>query len=307
MDDTLLLFKNYLIYTCNYSSNTVKAYCDDINKFLRYCKEEEINYLEVHEVNIRNYLSLCFINKLNKRSMSRILSSLRFFYAFLIKFDYVTANPLEFIYLKKGFNKLPDVLYDESIEQLFMLNKLRNDYLKNRDQAILELLYSSGIRASELVNLKFYSIDLESRIMRICGKGNKERLVPFSKSAKEALDEYINNTRIRLLSKNKDSKVVENVFLNASGQKLTVRGLEYILRKIEDKTGFQIHLYPHILRHSYATKLLDNNVDLRIIQEMLGHAFLSSTEVYTHVSVESLKEVYQNAHPRAKKKKKTIE
>ncbi|MGM9857634.1 MAG: tyrosine-type recombinase/integrase [Bacilli bacterium] len=306
MDDTVILFENYLTNVCNYSVNTVKSYCDDINKFLKYCNDEEINYLEVKEMDIRNYLSLCFIMKLTKRTMKRRISSLRFFYAFLIKFDYMTLNPLDFISLKKGYNKLPEVLYDEVLDKLFKYNQNRDDFLKCRDQAILELLYSSGIRASELIDIEFSNLDLNSRIIRICGKGNKERLVPFSKNAQEAINYYLKDIRPVLLGKSKNDVVSQNLFLNSKGQKLTLRGLEYILNNIEVKTGIDVHLHPHVLRHSFATKLLDNEVDLRTIQELLGHSSLSSTEVYTHVSIESLQETYKNTHPRAKKKKKTI-
>ena len=176
----------------------------------------------------------------------------------------------------------------------------RQDNLKNRDQAILYLLYYSGLRAQELVGLDVQSVSLKERSVRVLGKGNKERIIPFTNECQQVIKHYIDNERKTLLLKSKD--LTPALFLNAQGERLTTRGLEYILDAIEEKTGLYVGLHPHILRHSFATHLLENGADLRVIQELLGHESINATQVYTHVTEEAMKETYLNAFPRAKKK-----
>jgi len=218
----------------------------------------------------------------------------------MVRREMVKDNPFLFIASPKTDKTLPKFLYKDQVRQILDENKKRDDLLASRDQAILSTLYYSGIRASELVNLELQSISMPRRTIRVLGKGSKERIVPISEECKKDLDTYIKTTRLELASKNKQGTKV--LFLNDHGNKLTTRGLEYILDQIEQKTGTFVGLHPHVLRHSFATHLLENGADLRIIQELLGHESLNTTQVYTHVTEESMKETYLAAHPRARKK-----
>ena len=182
---------------------------------------------------------------------------------------------------------------------LFIKSKLER-FLMIRDQAILSTLYFPGMRAAELVNLTKQSVSLNQRIIHVIGKGNKERIVPISEECKKDLERYINFTRKELLKKASVSTAA--LFLNARGEKLTTRGLEYILDAIEEKTGTFVGLHPHVLRHSFATHLLENGADLRVIQELLGHSSLNTTQVYTHITEKEMQSEYLASHPRARKK-----
>ena len=206
-----------------------------------------------------------------------------------------------FISAPKTDKKYPHALYKEQVREILDENAKRTDDLMIRDQAILSTLYFTGMRAAELVNLTIQSISLNQRIIRVIGKGDKERLVPISEECKKDLERYINFTRKELLSK---AMVATNaLFLNSKGEKLTTRGLEYILDSIEEKTGTFVGLHPHILRHSFATHLLENGADLRVIQELLGHASINATQVYTHVTEREMQTEYLASHPRARKNK----
>ena len=191
-------------------------------------------------------------------------------------------------------------MYLEEINNLFELNSQRKDYLMHRDQAIIELLFSSGLRVSELVNLTLQDLNLKERMMRIVGKGNKERIVPFSLKTQKTLSVYLENTRKQLISDSGNMIGTNYVFLNSRGEKLTTRGVEYILQEIENKTGVTLSLHPHKFRHSFATHLLNQGLDLRTIQELMGHSSLSSTQVYTHVSNQKMHDEYEKAFPRRK-------
>ena len=230
----------------------------------------------------------------------------------MVNVGYVKENPFILVNAPKTETKYPHALYKEQIQELFSHNAKRTDSLKNRDQAILYLLYYSGIRAQELVTLDIQSISLKERTIRVIGKGNKERIIPFTKECQTILKQYMDNERKDLLikylahQKTKEKKEQDNLtpplFFNARGERLTTRGLEYILDAIQEKTGLFVGLHPHILRHSFATHLLENGADLRVIQELLGHESINATQVYTHVTEEAMKETYLNTFPRAKKK-----
>ena len=249
---------------------------------------------------IRNFLSQELASGVSKRSCKRRLCSLRHFYQFLVDRGYVKDNPFLFITSPKTEKRYPHVLYKEQIEAIFKANNERQDFLAPRDQAIMYLLYYTGMRASELVELEMQSINLKQRIVRVFGKGSKERLVPFTDDCRKYLEKYLEEVRPILW--NRALIHPTQLFLNNRGDKLTTRGLEYILDSIEEKTGSFLGLHPHILRHSFATHLLENGADLRVIQELLGHANLNATQVYTHVTEEGMKEAYYNAFPRAHKK-----
>ena len=306
-------FLSHLKDVRNYSPKTVISYQKDIDKFCEFIFKEGILLEDVDTICIRNFLTEELNSGVSKRSCKRRLSSLRHFYKYMVNVGYIPDNPFIFITAPKVPTKYPHALYKEQIEEIFKRNTEREDALHSRDQAILSLLYYSGIRAEELVNLTIQSVSLKERVVRVIGKGNKERIVPFSTECQKALKHYIDNERkehVRLYMEmfkkkpqdGKDQELLPPLFFNHRGGKLTTRGLEYILDAIEEKTGLYVGLHPHILRHSFATHLLENGADLRVIQELLGHESINATQVYTHVTEEAMKETYIMAHPRAKKK-----
>lgn len=295
-------FLSYLTNERNYSIQTVISYSKDIEKFFKFLEKEDIAMEEVDQVVIRNFLTDELNDGLSKRSLKRELCALRHFYKFMVKRRYVKDNPFIFISSPKFEKKYPHFLYKDQVRQILDENKKRTDFLAPRDQAILSTLYYTGMRASELIELTLQSVDLPRRYVRVMGKGKKERIVPFSVECQKDLDTYIKTTRKELEAKNKEEKKLNVLFLNKYGEKLTIRGLEFILDEIEKKTGTFVDLHPHVLRHSFATHLLENGADLRIIQELLGHESLNTTQIYTHVTEESIKETYLSSHPRAKKK-----
>ena len=294
-------FLTHLKNERNYSEQTIKSYGEDIDKFFDFLLEEDVLMDQVDNIVIRNFLTKELNSGVSKRSCKRRLSALRHFYTFLVKQNYVEDNPFLFVDAPKTEIKYPHALYKEQVREILVENAKRTDDLMIRDQAILSTLYFTGMRAAELVGLTIQSVSLNQRMVRIIGKGNKERIVPFSEECKKDLERYINFTRKELLAK---AIVSTNaLFLNSRGEKLTTRGLEYILDSIEEKTGTFVGLHPHILRHSFATHLLENGADLRVIQELLGHESLNTTQVYTHVTEKEMQEEYLSSHPRARKNK----
>jgi len=294
-------FITYLSDELNYSQFTCVSYEKDIESFYNFIFSQGYDISDVDVDLIRNYLSFELEKGISKKTLCRRLSGLRHFFNYQVEHKYLSQNPFIFVHAPKKDIRYPRALYIEQIENLFAKNKERTDEFALRDQAIIELLYASGIRVSEMVNIKLIDLDLRSRTIRIMGKGRKERLTPFSFSCRKTIEEYLNKSRDNLLSKNKMDFNCEYLFLNTFGKKLTTRGVEYILSEIEKKTGCNYGLHPHIFRHSFATHLLEGGADLRVIQELLGHESLNTTQVYTHVTEESLKSQYLTAHPRAKK------
>ena len=295
-------FLDHLKFERKFSDDTIDSYSRDIDKFFRFLNNEGLRMDEVDLSVIRNFLTQELASGVSKRSCKRRLCSLKHFYQYLFEHKYVDENYFIFVLSPKTDKKYPETLYKEQIEQIFEANKQRTDFLAKRDQAILEMLYYTGLRAAELVGLDVQSLDMRRRIVRVSGKGNKERLVPFTEQCKNSLEVYLKEIRPVLYNKVLVPDEKAYLFLNNQGSKLTTRGLEYILDSIEKKTGSFVGLHPHILRHSFATHLLSAGADLRVIQELLGHASLNATQVYTHVSEETMKEVYSSAFPRAHKK-----
>ena len=262
---------------------------------------------EVDLVVIRNFLTDELNSGVGKRSCKRRLSSLKHFYQYMVDEKILKDNPFIFVDSPKVDKTYPRTLYRDQIQEILTNNAKRTDSLAERDQAILSLLYYCGLRAAELVKLNVQDINFRNRVVRVMGKGRKERLVPFTDECKDAVQKYIDNSRKVLLSKKKIPTA--KLFISDHGQVeldkepvMTTRGLEYILDQIEEKTGTFVGLHPHILRHSFATHLLENGADLRVIQELLGHASINATQVYTHVSAEAMKQTYIDAFPRARKK-----
>lgn len=300
MNKALSEFISYLKVELNYSDATTYNYQKDVEKFLTFIAREDIMMDEVNLLVIRNFLSDELANGVSKRSCKRRLSSLKHFYAFLVKKTYTKDNPFIYISSPKIDKRYPQILYPNQIEELLEENKKRTDEFALRDQAILETLYFTGVRASELINIKLNDVDLGRRYIDVIGKGDKERLVPFTPSCRQTLEQYLKESRPFLAKKG--SFTCDNFFLNEFGKSLTTRGLEYILKKVEERTGIFVGLHPHLLRHSFATHLLDNGASLIEIQQLLGHSSLNTTQVYTHVTEEGLKSTYKTFHPRANKK-----
>lgn len=301
MNRTIREYLDYLQFNRNFSKNTLIAYQLDIEKFYDFLLEIDQLDKNVTKDNIREFMRREFTNGLSKRTMKRSLSSLRGYYEFMCERKYFTDDPFKRISSPKFSTPLPKVLYDEQIELLFKYNKARKDELKSRDQAIIELMFATGMRASEVVNLTLQQINFAERTINVIGKGNKERIVAFTRECAKTLKQYIDDLRKVLLARRKDPVPTSIVFLNHHGNMLTIQGLRYILLAIERKTGEYLDLHPHMLRHSFATYLLERGADLRIIQELLGHESLNTTQIYTHVSEDKIREEYYHAHPRSKK------
>ena len=282
-------FFDHLKYDLNYSDLTIESYKKDLNSFEKFLGEDkDLNRVDVHLV--RNYLACQLEEGNSKTTCCRKLAALRHYFDFLLKEKILAENVFLFVDSPKKEIRYPEALYIEQIEELFAKNKERTDEFQLRDQAIIELLYASGVRVSELVNIKINEIDLKNRQIRVFGKGRKERLVMFSKSCAETLYQYIDKYVLN-----------QYLFTNSQGQKLTTRGVEYILEKIPEKCGVNLKLHPHLFRHTFATHLLEGGADLRVIQELLGHESINTTQVYTHVTEEAMKHQFEMSHPRAKK------
>ena len=296
-------YLQYLKNNLNYSEKTIDSYRRDIDKFFDFLSKEGILFDSVDPQIARNFIYLELGNRISKRSCQRRMSSLRGFYSYCQEHDYCEHNPFKIVKSPKQDKKLPKVMYVEQVKRLFEENAQRNDALMVRDQAIIQLLYASGLRASELVNLNLRDMDYRNRLMRVLGKGNKERYVPFSTSAGNWVKRYIDELRPKLLAKSKQKKV-DRIFLNNNGYPLTVRGLEYIVTNIEKKSCVYLGLHPHEFRHSFATHLLESGADLRMIQEFLGHESINTTQVYTHVSQKKMKKEYETFFPKREHKEK---
>ena len=290
-------FLEYLKYEKRYSEHTIINYERDLLEWMAFCKLERLQYENISYKDVRLFLNFCYQKKLARRSVSRKLSAIKSFYNFLLNDNLVKANPITLVKNQKGATPLPKFLYEDEVSALFDAIDT-NTPLGKRNYALLELLYATGMRVSELCDLKLPQLNLESGIVLVHGKGSKDRYVPLGEFALEAIENYLSEARVNLLQKSKSH--TNTVFLNHLGLPLTDRGVRDILTRITKKTAEHIKLAPHMIRHSFATHLLDNGADLRSVQELLGHQNLSSTQIYTHVSKEKLKSVYLMTHPRAK-------
>ncbi len=289
LDDYL----KFLEYQKNYSEDTIHSYNLDIKEYFDYLNVEGIDFKDMDYSLIRNYL-IHLNDEGNKNStVSRKISSLRSFYKYLLNKEVIETNPFSLVSLPKKERKLPRFFYYNELEELFQIPKL-NTPLGQRDRLILEMLYATGVRVSELINIKVE--DISGYEIRVLGKGNKERIVRFGDYAESILDLYLNEGYIKL-----NKKSSKYLFLNNNGDQLTTRGIRYILDKIIEQTPIDKKISPHMLRHSFATHLLNEGCDILTVQELLGHESLTATSIYTHITNDRLKEVYYKCHPRAKK------
>ena len=291
--DKIEKFLEHLKLDLNYSDKTIKSYQQDIESFKKYLNSKGTDIEQANQQLIRMYLSEQMKEGKTKVTCCRRIAGLRHFYEYLVRSNFIKENPFLFVGAPKKEIRYPEALYLEQVEELFSKNRERTDDLKLRDQAIIELLYASGVRVSELVKIKMNAIDLKNRTIRVFGKGRKERMVMFSKSCQKTLKDYLLNSQLRGSS--------DYLFTNAKGEQLTTRGVEYILEQIQNKCGVQLGLHPHMLRHTFATHLLEGGADLRVIQELLGHESINTTQVYTHITEEAMKYQFVMSHPRAKK------
>lgn len=302
MDATITEYLKYLKAQRHFSLATISSYEKDLYLFEDFLVKRSKLLLQVQRNDIRDFLMEELSRGISKRTLSRRMSALRGYYDYLHLLDMVDGNPFRSLSSPKVEITYPKALYLEEVENLLNKNSKRDDFLAKRDQAILELLYASGMRASELVSFTSAQIDYRSRMVLVYGKGNKERNVPFGQNAEKAMKEYSSEIRPVLVNKNGEKNHPRTFFLNAQGKPLTVRGLEYILKAVEDKTGVFLGLHPHEFRHTFATHLLENGADLRLIQELLGHETIDTTQVYTHVTTKHMKEQYDSFFPKRKKK-----
>jgi integrase/recombinase XerC len=287
-------FLRYMSVAKNSSDHTIRSYANDLRQFTDYLQRQEISdYASVTYLNVRNYLAELQGQDYAKRSVSRKLSAMRALYAYLVREGLIGASPFTYIRTPKQEKKLPQFMYVEEVTQL--LSAVDPDRpTRMRDEAIMETLYSSGMRVGELVRLDLDSLDLHSGIALVLGKGDKERYVPLGEPAVKAITDYIESERKPSLELKR-----KPVFLNTRGTRLSDRSVRRIVDKALDAAALSKNVSPHTFRHSFATHMLEAGADLRVVQELLGHVNISTTQIYTHVTRDHLQSVYNRAHPRA--------
>jgi len=301
MEEFLNKFLFYLTSHANFSKHTIKAYRYDLEEFKKFIEGKSIKKInEIDRFSIRAYIVFLSEKKLKKNTLIRKISAVRSFFKFLISKNIIEDNPFALINMPKKEKNLPRFLTEEEMFKLLDLNVPIEVLSKNlnykfafRDYAIVMLIYSSGLRRSEVSNLNIGDIDIYSGFVRVVGKGMKERTVPVGDNAMEAIKKYL-ETR-------KDRQAYDPLFLDNKHKRLTDAGIAYVLKKMAKRARFAREINPHAIRHSFATHMLNNGCDIRAIQEMLGHKNLATTQIYTHLSIEHLKEIYDKFHPRSKK------
>jgi len=297
MQEVFNRYINYLEAERNASPYTVRNYTADLMGFFNFVRTNGISSLkEVDRLVVRNYLAYLMKKSFVKASIARKLSAIRSFYRYLLQEGLVEISPLATTSSPKLDKRLPFFLTTEEVKQLLETPDLSTPQ-GQRDRAMLELLYAAGLRVSELVQLNLEHVDLDSRELRVWGKGAKERIVLIGKPATEALTNYIDEGRVKLLEGKRNTALLVNRY----GGRLNERRVQIILGKYARAAGIDKRVHPHMLRHTFATHMLDGGADLRVVQELLGHANLSSTQIYTHVTKSQAKKVYLSAHPMAQK------
>ncbi len=299
MKNQISSFLIYLKAEKNYAQDTtIKNYEIDLEQFANFLKANHLNYLKLTKEDIRSYLKYLDGLEYKNSSIARHLSALRSFYAYLVNNGVLKTNIFKTISSPKKEKKLPNFLQYSEFEDMLNVWDVTIP-LEHRNRLIIETLYNTGARVSELVNIKLNDIDLNKHEIRVLGKGSKERIVYFGDYEEDILGSYLKASRPKLLK----DKHNNYLFLNHLGNKLTDRGVRLIIDKTLDKASLKHKVSPHTLRHTFATHLLNEGADLKSVQELLGHASLSTTQIYTHVSNERLRSVYLSAHPRIKNKK----
>jgi integrase/recombinase XerD len=285
-------FTDFLLVEKGLSSNTINAYRRDLQNFAKFFEDNsELSLLEVKHEDIAKYLGNLGDRKLASSTLDRKMDSIRTFYRFLVVERYINDNPTLMIEPLRSWSKLTTVLSIAEMESLINQPDISKP-LGLRDKALLEIMYACGLRVSESVNLRITDLNPEIGYLRCLGKGNKERVVPVGSMALEAVKNYLNSGRPTLNPKE------DWLFVNYKGEKLTRDGIRHIIQEIAESVGIQKKITPHTLRHCFATHLLERGADLRSLQEMLGHASISTTQIYTHVNSERLRQIHSKFHPR---------
>ncbi len=297
MDDYLKKFMEFLTVEKRMALNTLLSYERDLKSYLQYLKHVEAveSISLVQRVHIVQFLSFLKEQGKSSKTMARHVASIRAFHQFLLREQIAKHDPTVLIETPKSERSIPTVLSIEEVERLLDFSNGQGHF-GLRDKAMLELLYATGIRVSELIQIDIEHINLTMGFVHVSGKNNKERIIPFGKTAAEAIKRYIEHGRVHFIAKNHTS---DALFLNHQGKRLSRQGFWKILKKLAKEAGIENELTPHTLRHSFATHLLENGADLKAVQEMLGHADISTTQIYTHVTKTRLKDVYRKFHPRA--------
>ncbi len=297
MQEIFNKYIDYLEAERNASPYTVRNYSNDLIEFLNFVREKKVSSLE--EVNrqiLRDFLARLSEKGIFKTSIARKLSAIRSFYRYLVREEILSSNPLKGTSSPKLDKRLPSFLTLGEVGQLLSAPNLSTPKGR-RDRALVELIYASGLRVGELVKIDLGDIDLDAKEIRVLGKGSKERVVLIGKQAQAALISYLNEARPKLLG----GKKTKALFLNRDGERILKRRVQKIIEEYAKLAGIEKGVHPHMLRHTFATHLLDGGADLRVVQELLGHSSLSSTQVYTHVTKSQVKKIYLKAHPMAEK------
>ena len=288
-------YLEYLKVERKYSNKTILSYKDDLIEYNEFLGNNFTNILNIDMNIVNNYMKYLYDRKITKSSISRKLSSIRGLYNYLVREDIIKENHFNKIQNPKRELYLPKFLKDEELDKIFSVCNSNNP-TEERDTLIIELLYATGVRVSELVNIKIKDINREEKLIKVLGKGNKERMVIYNNHTKKALDTYLKDGYNYY-----NKKSSEYLILNKNGNKLSERYIREIINKKVSQASLDIKISPHTLRHTFATDILENGADLMTVKELLGHESLNTTSIYTHITNEQIKKTYNLAHPRAKK------
>ena len=287
-DSNLRSFLNYLLVDKGLSNNTVKAYEADISSFFQWLDNEDLKYKNLQEDHINQYISFLFQRKMRSSSVNRKISSIKSFYIFLVKRNFVKNSPLNDLVTPKQEKYLPESMSEAEVDKLLNSPNVSNK-IENRDKAMIEMLYATGMRISELVNLKITDVDMKRCVVKVFGKGSKERLVPFGEKALDSLKSYLND---------REQSSSKEIFLSNRGKKMTRVAFWQRVKIYLIRENLKNSISPHTLRHAFATHLLNRGADLRSVQLLLGHSDLSTTQIYTHIAKQRLSDVLKKHHPR---------
>ena len=287
-DSNLRSFLNYLLVDKGLSNNTVKAYEADISSFFQWLDNKDLKYKNLQEDHINQYVSFLFQRKMRSSSVNRKISSIKSFYIFLVKRNFVKNSPLNDLVTPKQEKYLPESMSEAEVDKLLNSPDVANK-IENRDKAMIEMLYATGMRISELVNLKITDVDMKRCVVKVFGKGSKERLVPFGETALDSLRSYLNE---------REQSSSKEIFLSNRGKKMTRVAFWQRVKIYLIRENLKNSISPHTLRHAFATHLLNRGADLRSVQLLLGHSDLSTTQIYTHIAKQRLSDVLKKHHPR---------
>lgn len=288
-------YLEYLKIERKYSDKTILSYKDDLIEYNEFLGNNFTNILNIDINIVNNYMKYLYERKITKSSISRKLSSIRGLYNYLVREEIIKENYFNKISNPKRELYLPKFLKDEELDKIFSVCNFNNP-TEERDTLIIELLYATGVRVSELVNIKIKDINRKEKLIKVLGKGNKERIVIYNNHTKKALDAYLKDGYNYF-----NKKSSEYLILNKNGNKLSERYIREIINKKVSQASLDIKISPHTLRHTFATDILENGMDLMTVKELLGHESLNTTSIYTHITNEQIKKTYNLAHPRAKK------